>query len=67
MLKYELDVDVSNICVSALSGEEAIDMIQKDVNENGSISFKLILIDYEMPGMNGPEATNLIRQFLYEN
>ena len=54
MLKYNLKVDVDNICESVLSGQQAIDIIKKDVEDNASCSFKLILIDYEMPEMNGP-------------
>lgn len=61
VLKYNLDIDVSNVCVNVLSALEAIDMIKKEVNEIGKTNFKLILIDYEMPDMNGPQATNLIR------
>ena len=34
-------------------------------NNYSRSSFKLILMDYEMPEMNGPEATSLIRDFLY--
>ena len=52
---------MSNVCVNVLSALEAIDMIKKEVNEIGKTNFKLILIDYEMPDMNGPQATNLIR------
>ena len=49
------------------SGQEAIDLIKKNVESQNSTrcSYKLILIDYEMPGMNGPEATNKIRNYLY--
>ena len=54
MLKFKLKVDVENICVSTISGQQAIDIIKKDVNENIRCSFTLILMDYEMPEMNGP-------------
>ena len=65
MLKYNLDINVKETCESAISGQQAIDIIKKNVLKNHSCCFKLILIDYEMPGLNGPETTNLIREFLY--
>ena len=44
-------------------------MIKKDAERQNyrRSSFKLILMDYEMPEMNGPECTDLIRNFLYQN
>ena len=67
MLKYNLNVNIEKICTKARSGQEAIDLIKKNVESQNSTrcSYKLILIDYEMPGMNGPEATNKIRNYLY--
>ena len=67
MLKYNLNVNIEKICTKARSGQEAIDLIKKNVESqnNTRCSYKLILIDYEMPGMNGPEATNKIRNYLY--
>ena len=34
-------------------------------NKYAKSSFKLILMDYEMPGMNGPQTTNSIRESLF--
>ena len=55
-MKYRLKVDIEKICVRATSGQEAIDIIMEDAkkHENSRSSFKLILMDYEMPEMNGP-------------
>ena len=30
ILKYKFQIDVDNICIKALSGEEAIELIKKD-------------------------------------
>ena len=62
-----MKLDVNTICVTAMSGKEAIEIIQKDaqrLNFNES-SFKLILIDYQMPEMTGPECTRVLRNYLY--
>ena len=66
ILKYKFQIDVDNICIKALSGEEAIELIKKDaqVNKYYDSSFKLILMDYNMPKLNGPETTILIREYL---
>ena len=44
-----------------------MDIIKQDIQQNNynRSSFKLILMDFEMPEINGPEATGLIREFLY--
>ena len=67
ILKYKLKVNVEKSCVRATSGAEAIEIIKQDVMKNNYTrsSFTLILMDYEMPEMNGPETAHLIREFLY--
>ena len=64
IFKYKLKINFENICVSALSGQKALELVQKKVNQDKE-SFKLILMDYEMPELNGPQTTDLIRTFLY--
>lgn len=51
-------------CVVAHNGQEAIDAYatnQEDVQLRGSIPFDTILMDFEMPVMNGPDATKHLR------
>ena len=67
MLQYQLHVDVFHTCVRALSGIEAIDIIKEDIKKNkySTCSFKLILMDYEMPELDGPDTASQIREILY--
>lgn len=52
-------------CVVATNGQEAIDeyMTNKDAYEAGDTNFQIdtILMDYEMPKLNGPDATKRLR------
>ena len=56
IFQFKMKLDVSKLCSFANSGKEAIDIIQNNVRENGgtSCSYKLILMDYSMPEINGP-------------
>ena len=67
-MKYQLKIDVDKLTVRATSGQQALNIIDKDLAQHKytKSSFKLILMDYEMPGMNGPQTTNKIRERLFE-
>ena len=68
ILEYKLKMDTEKVSVCATSGQKALDIIKEDAKANKYLksSFSLILMDYEMPEMDGLETTNLIREFLYK-
>ena len=54
---FNLEADV------ATSGAEGIDLIKKRLASNMT-TYKLIMMDYSMPILNGAQTTLLIRQIL---
>ena len=66
ILKFKFQINIKEICTCALSGEEALEIIKKDAQNNDYFesSYKLILMDYNMPKLNGPDTSILIREFL---
>ena len=53
---------------SARHGLEALEIVKQDVRNQNNLrsSFKLILMDCNMPILDGYDATEQIRQFLFE-
>ncbi len=48
---------------AATSGEEGMDLVKKRLTSNMT-TYKLIMMDYSMPVLNGAQTTLLIRQIL---
>jgi CheY-like chemotaxis protein len=68
VLEMVIQVDVDQVCDKALNGEEALKMVINNVEENNEefCNYSLILMDCNMPFMDGYEATGKIRQYLFD-
>ena len=55
------------ICDGASNGLIALSMVKDDVKKNnGKLSYSIILMDFNMPVMDGVTCSRKIREFLYE-
>ena len=54
-----------NLCADSCSdGEQALEMIKRRAENPALSMYKLILMDYSMPRIDGPTCTRLIREFM---
>ena len=67
ILKLHCNIDSDRICDVAWNGEEALQVVKNNVETNNGMwcDYELILMDINMPIMDGCESTSLIRSFLH--
>ena len=65
---FIIKIDVDKVCEKAIGGEQGFNAIINDLEQNGGqfCSYNLILMDCNMPFMDGYQSTIKIRQYLYE-
>ena len=67
LLNLHCNIDTDAICDVAWNGEEALQTVKDNVEKNSGswCDYELILMDCNMPIMDGCESTYLIRSFLH--
>ena len=68
IMRYSLNMHNIEVCDHAFNGKQALEAVKTNVNQNNKTfcQYNLILMDCNMPFMDGYEATKLIREYLYD-
>ena len=66
-MKMVLKLDTDRLCAFAYNGREALSKVKESTQQHGGskCGFDLILMDCNMPFMDGYEATTRIREYLH--
>jgi len=65
ILEFKFKMQPQDFCDRALNGEEALTLFTDDFRRHGSSSYALVLMDCNMPFMDGYTCTSEIREFLF--
>jgi CheY-like chemotaxis protein len=67
ILGFLIKIDVDKVCEKSIGGEKGFNAIINDLeqNDNQFCSYNLILMDCNMPFMDGYQCSEMIRTYLF--
>jgi CheY-like chemotaxis protein len=64
ILSSKFKIPVDKVCKTSMNGQLAVDNVKQEVRQRGYNPYALILMDCNMPVLDGYAATKQIRQFI---